>query len=465
MAGEGGVPVWGIEVGGRIIRAVRAVRRPEGGVTLLDYREGEATAPGAEGALAFLRKHHLRGHPLVLAIESPSTHLRTVALSPAESAGDDVRGSLLEYVHPEPELVEIHSAPLGDRRHLLCAEDRARVESFLIALERADLPAYALLPGLAAVYECVHTSGLFPGDGIVIRVHSEWSDVLFLDGEQVRRLGLPVGAAALEGEETRQAFAQDLRRLIDYHRTRTPIEGEERIALLGVPASVASALGPLLPAPPVAFPADAAPLRGKGRISLLRALELARLAPAAVGAAMAGASAPPHLALAFHDFPDRLPGPPRAGGTWIAAALLLWAAAGTVYFGVGRETDRLRAADRAPGPAPTRVSTETAEAVRDLEQAGRRRLAYPEVIDALLRSLPDEPAAPWRVTSLGLDSRGSGFRGEITLRLPGAAAADESDRVKAARKRARAATGAEPAVREDGEDLLITVRIPGEKDR
>lgn len=461
MAGEEAVPVWGIEVGSRLVRAVRVARRPEDGYVLLDYREGPISAPGPEGLVAFVRRHRLWGHPLVLAIDSPSTRFRTVALSPAEASGDDPRSALLEYVHPEPELIELHSREVGTNLHLLAAEDRARVESFLIALERADLPAYALMPALPAVDEAVRRSGLFVGDGVLLHLTDAWVDLVFLDGDSVRHLALPVGPEELATEEGRAGFADDFTRLLEYHRTRRPREEAERIVLLGFPPAVAEALAPKLPARPIPFPGEAGPLRGKGRISLLRAMEIVRQAPAAVGAGIAGAASPRRLELALRPLPDPLPKPPQPIGAWLLAAALVLLAVGVAWFGVDRENRRLRDG-LAFAPDANRVSAAEAAEVRREMHALRRRLAWRETAGRILDALPGEDAAPWSTRSLEISRDGDGFAGRLEIFLPARADEDPAKRVAAARSDLPAGVAAKAGETEGG--LLLRIRTT-EEDR
>ena len=466
MSGEEGVPVWGIEVGGRVIKAARVSRRAEGGFWLLEYREEPAPSPGPEGAVEFLRRRNLLRHPVVLAVDSASSRFRTVALTAAEAAVENPHTALIEYVHPEPEEIELHSTPLAPAFHLLLAEDRARIEGYMIALERADLPAYGLCAALSALYEVVRRTGLFEGDGVVIRVGTGWSDLLFLDGPSVRHLALPLGRDDLARDDGRRAFATDFSRLLEYHRTRVPRDEGERIVLLGIDGPDAEALASHLPARPLPFPGDAGPLRGKGKITLLRAMELIRVSPVAIGAAIAGAASPRRLELAYHDLPAELPAPPRPAAAWLGAAAVVWLAVLIALLGVRRENTRLDAALAGSASAPARVAPRDVRAVEDLAASARRRISYSRAISRLAYLLPGKDSAPWRTDSIALTAGpAGGFRGLLSLRIAGGAAPDGSARGEKAVLRAER-EGAEPVRKEaDRDDLLIRAPFTGEERR
>jgi hypothetical protein len=316
------------------------------------------------------------------------------------------------------------------------------------------------------VYEVVRRTGLFGGDGLVLRIGATWSDLLFLDGEKVRHLALPVGSEGLADPERRTAFAQDVERLLAYHRTRSPRDESERIVLLGADAALTEALAGALPARPIPFPGDAGPVRGKGRVTLMKAMEVIRRSPASVGAAIAGASDPRHLELAYRKLPEKLPAPPRPGGAWLAAAVLVWIAVGLAFFGVDRDRTRLREALAAADHAPGSIEPAEARAFQDLASAARRRLAWSEATSRLGFLLPAKESAPWRTETIDLETGPDGsFRGEVSLRLPGAAGEQGADRRLLAVSRAEEATGLPAESVEAGDDVILTAGFSGEADR
>ena len=121
------------------------------------------------------------------------------------STGEDARLDCLDHIHSEPEFVDFRWKQTGEDTRIICAEDRARVESYLLALEGAEAPAYALMSSIDALVGLMRRTGVFEGDGLLLRVRRRWTDAVFLDGSAVRHLGLPVGERDLEDEsETEQ---------------------------------------------------------------------------------------------------------------------------------------------------------------------------------------------------------------------------------------------------------------------
>ncbi len=420
---RGSEAVWGVEVGDSVIRAVRVARRAEGGFRLLAHRERRVEQGDPDALVAFLRKQGLLRHPLVIAVHDPGADLKTVFLPPELAGRDaqDLRMGLLEYVHPEPEQVDLRFRREDEDRVLLLVMDRARVEGYLVALERAAVPCYALVSDLEALHAAVRRSGLFEGDGVIVRILPGATDLLFLDGDTVGHLGLPAGADDLRTEEGAVTFASDVLRLIEYRRSRFPREGPERIVLLGIDEEARRRLEPHLRVPVLPFPSDAASLHGRGGVALSEALEIARRAPAALGAALAAAASPRRLDLAFRALPDELPAPPAPAGTWIAAALLLWAALAVAWVGTAREVERLRGilAQREAPRAPA-VAAETAARLRELVRRGRLALAFPAAVERVFRAVPGPDLAPYRTASLELSGGEDGsWSAEIRLLLPG----------------------------------------------
>ena len=276
MANDGAtpIPVWGIEVGGGCLRAVRAVRRDGGGYEILAFEEVSDATPGPDALISFIRRKGLKNHPLVIAISSPTARLLCSRL-PMESVGmddEDTRSELLEFIHQEPEDVEFRHLDLGGYRYLLSAENRIRVEGYIAALEGAGIPAYALTTSLETMLRVLRDHGYFPGDGLIIRVDRNWSDVILLDGEVIEHQGLPVGSTHLVTEEARRSLAADLSKLVEYHHHRKHLGREEageapaaRFLLLGLPPETAAAITPHLPGEVVALDIQDSPLHQEVR--------------------------------------------------------------------------------------------------------------------------------------------------------------------------------------------------------
>jgi len=410
MAEAEGVPVWGIDAGDGILRAIRLAPREEGGFLVLDYREEPAEGPGPEALVSFLRRRGLTRHAIAVAMLSPTSWFRSVRLAADDLARprDDMAACLTEYIPREPADVDFRWTVTGENLYLLSAEERARVESYMIALETAQVAAYGLTAGSQALHSGVHRSGLLAGDGIVIRVLEAWTDLLLLDDGQAARQALPLGRRDLADEETRRLFADDVARLLEYHRTRVTREEPERIVLLGLDEETGKAVGELLPVTPIPFPEDATPVRGGGRMSLPRALESCRAAPAALGAALSVVASPRNEELSLRPFPTVLPKPPSRGGSWIAAAVLLWATLAVAWLGLTAQRDHLQAIVDRPVREEPSLTEENAAVLWHLSRLAMLRLAFPRAATAALRAVPGEDAAPFRTERLDLRATAEG---------------------------------------------------------
>jgi len=449
MADENPVPVWGIEAGDDTLRAVRLAPGENGGFRVLEYREEPARGPGPEAAVTFLKRRGLKRHAVAVAMLSPTSWFRSVSLSEEEIARprDDMTACLAEYIPPEPEEIDFRWTVTGDNLYLISADSRARVESYMIALESAQVYAYGLLGGTQALHAGVHRSGLLGGDGIVVRVLSKWTDVLFVDGGHAARQALPVGLRDLGSEEARTTFAADLGRLIEYHRTRTPREEPERIVLLGLDDNAVAEIGAGLPGETCTFPADAEAVRGGGRVSLVKALAACRAAPAAVGAALSAVSNPRNEELSLRPLPTVLPKPPAGDGTWYAAAALLWIALVLGWVGLSRERDRLQEVLHRPPPERALITEEDAGALEDLAARARLHLAFPLAAVSALAAVPGRDGAPFHTERLTLDADpAGGYRVGITVVIENAGEGLKSERVKSAARRFKQATGRDPVV-------------------
>ncbi|MEN8148363.1 MAG: hypothetical protein ABFS86_00985 [Planctomycetota bacterium] len=471
MADDNSVPVWGIEAGDDVIRAVRLAPGEDGGFRVLEYREEPAHGPGPEAAVAFLKRRGLKRHAVAVAMLSPTSWFRSVTLSEDELARprDDMSAYLSEYIPPEPEDLDFRWTVTGENLYLISAEIRARVESYMIALESAQVYAYGLLGGIQALHAGVQRSGLLDGDGIVIRVLERWTDVLFLDDGHAARQALPVGRRDLRPDpgseggstEAHATFAADLGRLLEYHRTRVPREEPERVVLLGPDETTAAALSELLPGETLTFPADAAPLSGGSGLSLTRALAACRAAPAAVGAALSAVSAPRNEELSLRSLPTVLPKPPAGDRTWCAAAALLWIALLVGWFGLARDRDRLKEALSREMPARPAISrTDAAELSRLAHRAGMR-LSFPRATARALAAVPGEAAAPFRTERLSLTADPDGaYRVQLTIVLPGASEDMKGPRVRAAIERFRKASGRDPILEGSGGEIRLKGSFP-----
>ena len=462
------VPVWGIEVGRGKIRAVRAVRRGDDGFLLLDYREAEPGDESPEAIVSFLRKTGLRDHPLVIAIESPSAHLTSADLTEEESkqGADGLREILLEHVHQEPELIDLRFERRSDRTWTVCAEGRGHVEEYLLAMERAGLPAYALVSTLDVLVGAVRRTGLFEGDGILLRVKPRWTDVVFFDGDAVRHQGIPTGGDHLEEDGGAEALATDIKRLIDYHRTRSPREEPERLVLTGLDGPAAERLSALLPERPLPFPGDAGPVKGKGRLAGTGVSDLLRTSPGAVGAALAGCASPRRLDMAFHTLPEALPRPMRRVPIWTAAAALLCLGLGFLIYRVKTDTARITEAlaelQQGRGPVAEGITKGTSETLRNLGGQARTALTVHAALEQLLGALPEAGQAPYRTEVLSVRVLPNGdTEARAAFLFPAAPEADpEGRRVESFVERVNAGGArAEPEMRPDGSRLVRVVLV------
>ncbi len=422
----GPVPIYGIEAGRGIVRATRAVRQPDGRVAILSHEERRSEAPLAECLAEFVRRRGLRRHPLMIALLTPAPHFLTVTLTPEEmlQSADELRESFLERVHPEPDQVELRYSRAASNVWLLCAEERAQIESVLVALEKVQATTYGVLSSTDAALTAIrHFAGL-TGDALVVRILPDWTEILFLDGPNVRRHSLPAGARELADAEARRVFGQDLRRLTDYHRTRVPREGPERVVLLGADPDLAAALGPLLPSPPEPLPEPArlAPGRGlkPGRLEALLAQT-----PGSLGAAAAAAAVPRKGEMSFKALPDVLALPRPPARTWFAAAAILWLALAVAFLG-GRQR-------RPVSPAAPPVTKAAVESLSSAVRQARRAVAFPAATQALLDALPPAEAAPFATERAEiLVGPGGDAVAELALLLPGLDPADAGSPRRAA---------------------------------
>jgi len=444
MANDGAtpIPVWGIEVGGGCLRAVRAVRRDGGGYEILAFEEVSDATPGPDALISFIRRKGLKNHPLVIAISSPTARLLCSRL-PMESVGmddEDTRSELLEFIHQEPEDVEFRHLDLGGYRYLLSAENRIRVEGYIAALEGAGIPAYALTTSLETMLRVLRDHGYFPGDGLIIRVDRNWSDVILLDGEVIEHQGLPVGSTHLVTEEARRSLAADLSKLVEYHHHRKHLGREEageapaaRFLLLGLPPETAAAITPHLPGEVVALDIQDSPIRGSGRIDQIRLHGILTLAPGATGAAIAGTAIPRRLELAFRPLPETISVPRGPVALWLGAAALLLVAVAISFLGITAQRQELRDAlerlqqPRIIHPAPVDIAR-----LESLSRAASRRLALPTATKTILGVLPGPDAAPYSTDRLELLGReDGGFDAHLALQFNDVAANIESSRIAA----------------------------------
>ncbi len=442
MANGGGtpIPVWGIEVGSGALRAVRAVRRDDGGFDLLTVLEQIDDDPGPESLVTFIRRHGLKKHPLIVAMSSPTINLRTPQLA-MESVGmddEDTRSELMEFIHQEPEDVEFRHEDLGQYRYLVSAENRMKVEAYIAALSGAGLPAYALTTSLETMLRMIRDHGLFTGDGVIVRVEPRWTDVILLDGDEVEYQGLPIGSNDLGTEESRRSLGADLKRLVEFRRhrkRRTEGESEEdspsRFLLLGLPPEVRARVTPHLPGEAVTLSASDTPIAGRGRIDPIRLHEILTVAPGAVGAAIAGTADPRRLQLAFRALPADISAPRGPVGLWIAAAALLVVAVGLAFFGMDAERKDLAVAlSRLRQPRIIHPAPEDVERLASLSRAARRRLALPIATGKILDLLPGPGAAPYTTDALELIGRDDGgFDAHLALRFPELAPDIEASRI------------------------------------
>jgi len=447
MADDSGVPVWGIEAGDGTIRAVRLAPREDGGFLVLDYREEPSSGPGPEALVAFLKHRGLTRHAIAVAMLSPTSWFRSVRLSPDDLARprDDMAACLAEYIPPEPENIDFKWTVTGDNLYLVSAEERARVESYMIALETAQVPAYGLVTGCQALHAGIARSGLLAGDGVVIRVLESWTDVLLLDDGQAARQALPLGRRDLGDDGNRNLFADDVVRIIDYHRSRIDREEPERIVLLGLDEASARAIGERLPGATIPFPEDATSVRGGGRFSLPKALEACRAAPAAVGAALSAVAVPRNEELSLRPLPTALPKPPSRGRRWLVASLLLWAAIGVAWFGLSAERDRLRDIVDQPVPTKPALLPEDAGLLTDLFRLAALRLAFPEAAATALRAVPEGEGAPFRADLLRISATPErAYDVDLSILLLNAGNDPKDPRIEAVAEVFRRETGTSP---------------------
>ncbi|MHC4861333.1 MAG: hypothetical protein ACYTDY_14715, partial [Planctomycetota bacterium] len=404
-AGEEGIPVWGIDAGPDTIQAARVVRGADGELFLVDFAEAPSEGSGPDALVSFIRRRRLAKHPLVVAIHSASSRLGSVSLPMEQisTIAEEMRLACLEYIHPEPEYVDLRWTPANEDTQLICAEDRARVESYLVALETADVAAYGLVSSLDALLCGVRRAGVFQGDGVLLRVRPRWSDIILLDGDAVAHFGLPVGATELEEQAGREMVAADLAKIIEYHRVRVPREEAERILVLGLPAPAAEELSSLLPGDSVTTPEDPGNLKGRGKVSASRTRDLLLESPDAVGAAVAGASVPRRLQLAFRALPDELPQPPRPALSWFAAALIVWVALALAWFATSRDVaslgDGLAALERSRILEHS-VEAETAERLQGLITEARFVEDFSHAVEGVFLTVPDETLAPYAAETI-----------------------------------------------------------------
>ena len=415
-----------------MIRAARIARREDGGFAILAYEEGPEAEPAPEALVSFLRKHGIHRHPVVVAIASPTAHVTHATLPPdiIGQSESDVRIELLEHLHPEPEQVDVRTRPLSSDTFIVVMEERPRVEAYLVTLERANVAAYALASSLASVFALLRDNGLLNGDGIFVRVGARWTDLLFFDEYRIRHLGLPLTSREVEAEGGADRLAEDIRRLLGFHRSRVPTDAvSERILVLGTKPETAARVAEALPAEAIGFPGGPPLFSGKGRLKDDRVAEILRAAPGAVGAAIAGAASPRRLDLAFRALPNELRAPGSPAGVWIAASLILVAALLVAWLGANRGRDEIMAAADRLEQASRGPSRDAVTRLEVLNGQARRTLALPRAVERLLATLPPESAAPYRTTLVELEVRpDGGYDGTLDLALPASGSAEMAPR-------------------------------------
>jgi hypothetical protein len=262
-------------------------------------------------------------------------------------------------------------------------------------------------------------------------------------------------------------LAEDVGRILAYHRSRVEREQPERIVLLGLSGEAAEAVGANLPAPPVPFPEDATPVRGGGRVSLTKALDACRAAPAALGAALAAVATPRDEELTIRPLPTTLPRPPSGGRSWVAAAVLLWAALAVTWIGLKTQRDRLEEVlAGSDGPETPTLSAADADRIRRLSRLAALELSFPAAAATALRAIPGEDAAPFRTEHLLLNAGADGsYDVRLAVLLLHAGSDPRDSRVEAAARRFADATGTEPIQEATGGNFRIsgTFRAGGEK--
>jgi HAMP domain-containing protein len=435
MANDAGtpIPVWGIDVGSGVLHAVRTIRRDGGGFDVLAYEEVPAPESASEALIAYLKRKALKKHPLVVAQSSPSARLLGVHLSPDLVGMDDedTRAELLELIHPEPDEVEFRHLSLGEDHFLVSAEDRGRVEGMIAALEGAGITCYGLTTSLQTMFRGLRETGLFTGDGVLIRVQPRWSDVLIVDGLQVIHQGIPIGSGELADDAGRQKLAGDVARLLDFRRSRAGREKEEeeeepavhRFLVVGLEKEVVAALAPHLPGELFSLSAESGKVRGRGRITTERALEIVALAPGAFGASISGAASPRRLQLAYRDLPATLSLPRGPTGTFVAAAAVVLLAVFVTWFGLTRDVAEVRdALARLEKPRMLAPTPEDLARLETMSGAARRLLSMPLAAERILEALPEAAAAPYETSALEISGReDGGFDAHLAVTFEGLA--------------------------------------------
>ncbi|MCU0724634.1 MAG: hypothetical protein MUE73_02420 [Planctomycetes bacterium] len=410
------VPVWGIEAGPGYLHAARVVRTADGKLSVLAVEERRGDKPAHEAVSAFIRRRGIAGHPVVVSLVAPAPSFGTVVLSPEEmlQSAEELREGLLERVGPEADVVDLRYARTGPNVWLLCAEERARVEGLMVALESAGARSWSLVLSEDAVLTAVRTVLGFAGDGLILHVRPEWTSILFLDGSAIRRQSLPIGTRELLDPDRFAVFTADVGRVIEYHRTRVARAAPERIILLGVEGDLRAKLAATLPSPPVATEPAESLFSSMGRVKPPRTEEFLLRAPGALGAAAAGALLPRRLDLAFRPLPETLSLPPGRSRSFFAAAAVLWLALAVAFAG-----GHLRKSRTPPGPAPGAPSAESVARLRAAVSDARRSLAFPRALKALLACIPGDAAAPWSAEALELVvEEDDSCSGRLVLRLP-----------------------------------------------